>query len=114
MIWQDRHNSTLLFDNNGNVTGRPCENGCSSIPSSLTSLGVTAYSPEFNYQAALQMNLNGVIYQPRGAWTRIQANSDIDSSLRIITGMVWMQGNGTIHLLPTAAPIIKYTVALIH
>ena len=114
MIWQDRHNSTLLFDTNGNVVGRPCANGCSTIPPSLTSLGVTQYSPEFNFQAALNMNLNGVIYQPRGAWTRIQANTDVTSALTVVTGMVWMQGNGTIHLLPTAARVIKYTVALIH
>ena len=114
MIWQDWNNTTMLMDAVGNVVGQPCLNGCTSIPASLDNLGVTVYSPEFNYQAALQMNLAGTIHQPRGAWTRIQANTDVSSALRIITGMIWMQGNGTVHLLPTAAPIIRYTVALIH
>lgn len=114
LFWQDRRNSTLRLDDLGNLIDRPCANGCATVPGSLAARGVTSTSPGFVYDAAVQMNLEGMLYQPRGAWFSFQGNADISSGLQIITGMVHMTGGGQVSLLPSAVPIITYVVALIH
>ena len=114
LFWQDRRNSTLRLDDEGVLIDRPCENGCSSIPGTLTSRGVTSKSPGFIYDAAVQLDLEGTLYQPRGAWFSFQGNADISSGLQIITGMVHMTGGGQVSLLPSPVPIIDYVVALIY
>jgi len=119
LFWQDRRNSTLISDSKGNVTSAPCNaaeggSSCSSVPSSLTANGVTETSPGFVYDAAVQMNLKGTLYQARGAWFSFQGNADIASGLQIITGMVEMTGGGQVSLLPSPLPIKTYIVALIH
>jgi Flp pilus assembly protein TadG len=114
LFWQDRRNSTLRLDDLGNLIDRPCENGCATIPAALTAQGVTSTSPGFVYDAAIQMDLEGTLYQPRGGWFSFQGNADIASGLQIITGMVHMTGGGQVSLLPSPVPIVNYSVALIH
>ena len=118
LFWQDRRNSTLIFDANGNVTSAPCNqaqggSACSSVPGSLTANGVTDTSAGFVYDASVVMNLSGTLYQPRGAWFSFQGSANISSGLQIVTGMVHMTGSGQVSLLPDPRPIIAYIVALI-
>jgi len=122
LFWQDRRNSTLISDTNGNIlpglAGHPCNeaqggNSCSVVPSSLTANGVTDTSAGFVYDASVVMNLSGTLYQPRGAWFSFQGSANISSGLQIITGMVHMTGSGQVSLLPDPRPIIAYIVALI-
>jgi len=113
LFWQDRRDSTIRFDAQGNLIDRPCLNGCSTIPATLTANGVTESSPGFVYNASVNMNLQGTLYQPRGGWFSFQGSADISSGLQIITGMVHMSGSGQVALLPDPRPIIKYIVALI-
>jgi hypothetical protein len=118
LLWQDRRNSTIRFNPDGTILDRPCvdtPNACvGTVPPALRNNGVNEYSPEFIFDATVQMGFNGIIYQARGAWFSYQGSANISSSLRVVTGMIYMQGSGQLSLLPTAAPIIRYIVALIH
>jgi len=122
LFWQDRRNSTLIYDSLGNVlsgaAGHPCNaaqggGSCATVPNSLRANGVTDNSPGFVYDASVQMNLSGTLYQPRGGWFSYQGSANMSSGLQIITGMVHMSGSGQVALLPNPRPIIAYRVALI-
>jgi hypothetical protein len=110
LMWQDRSNSTVTYDGAGNVV-------------STTNPGLAAEnSPGMNL-LGLNAELNGVVYQPRGAWVTTDvtgANNEgncgtLSGALKLITGA--FQANceeprGTVNL-KAPLPLLIYVNALI-
>ncbi len=110
VIWQDRRNSYVGYDDTGvdlscgDLTlNSPCAGGVAP-PSD---------SPQLEIWATPYSQFRGTIYQPRGAWTFIQAAGDYIGPLRIISGAMELQGTGRLTLTGDAPPIVSYTSALV-
>jgi hypothetical protein len=70
-------------------------------------------SPELDIQASPNINLYGIIYQPRGAWTTLIGGGGYASPLQLITGAVNVQGNANIDLLSLSRSLTRTVAALI-
>ena len=108
LLWQDQRNSYVGYDDGGvnlecGGLNTPCPGGATP-PSD---------SPQLEIWATPYAHFEGTIYQPRGAWTVLQAAGDYVGPLRIITGAMELQGSGRLTLTGEAPPIIRYTTALI-
>jgi hypothetical protein len=143
--WQDRRNSTVGYNQAAGSPGCPactgddgsviyCAMGCpNTVPKSLidqtnpasSANHVTYTSPQIGLApGGGRVGLNGVIYQPRGAWLYVNAgNSSFACTvggkiqqcpLEVVTGALVLDTGVTGLLLagPTN-PIIKYKAALI-
>jgi len=144
--WQDRRNSTVEYNEAQGSPGCPlctaddgsvlyCANGCpgGTVPPALINQStpassanhVTYISPQIGISPGQgRVGLQGVIYQPRGAWLYVNAgNSSFACTvagqtqqcpLEVVTGALVLD-HGTTGLLlsgPTL-PIIRYKAALI-
>jgi hypothetical protein len=113
LIWQDRLNSNVQINPD---TGY--EVGCAP-PNNITScldaapMNANSESRQLYLGAGQFSQYGGVIYQPRGAWTHIQAGPGYTGPLRIITGAMALQGSGDLTLVGPEIPIVRRTVALI-
>jgi hypothetical protein len=100
LFWQDRANSTVTYDANGKVlnqTNASCPYlSCTSPELSLNNL----------------QNLHGLIYQPRGAWTKV-SGAVSTSSLQLLTGAIVGTGGGSLQLTSPTRPAIRYLPVLI-
>jgi len=110
VVWQDQRNSYVKYTSpEGEVDlscgglNKPCA-GDVRPPSD---------SPQLELWATPNSHFEGTIYQPRGAWTVLQAAGDYIGPLRIITGAMELQGSGRLTLTGDAPPIIRYAAALI-
>lgn len=140
VFWQDRRNSTVGYSeasgspgcdanctgDNGSVISCAigCPDGSTSTPNVLaTANHVTANSPGVQWgNGNGKVALNGVYYQPRGAWIHIgngntgfncPANSGA-CPLQLITGAVIMDsGNTRVVLAGASNPLISYKAVLI-
>ncbi|HSB15480.1 MAG TPA: hypothetical protein VLE22_13570, partial [Bryobacteraceae bacterium] len=70
-------------------------------------------SPQLQIWATPFAKFKGLIYQPRGAWTVVQAAGDYDGPLRIVSGALELQGTGRLTLNGESPPIINYVTALV-
>ncbi len=100
LFWQDRANSTVTYDANGKVTSQTNSN-CPYA---------TCTSPEL-WLDNLQ-NLHGLVYQPRGAWTRVSGALST-SPLQLLTGAIVGSGAGSVQLTSPTRPAIRYLPVLI-
>ncbi len=110
LVWQDQQNSYVGYTDEGVVAScgpgglnSPCPGGA-SYPST---------SPQLEIWATPYAKLIGLIYQPRGAWTLLQAAGDYTGPLRIISGAMKLQGSGRLTLTSDSPPVITYTTALV-
>jgi hypothetical protein len=112
LIWQDQRNSPIRYTPAGQIdiscAGATLENPCSNTIDDTD-------APKLELYAGERTTYAGVIYQPRGAWTTIQATSDYDAPLRIITGSMRIQGSQTVTLSSTPAmpPLTRLTSVLV-
>jgi hypothetical protein len=53
------------------------------------------------------------VYQPRGAWTQIQAAPGYTGPLRIITGAMDIQGSGNLTLTSPTFPVTNLVASLV-
>ncbi len=83
MMWQDRGNSTVVYDSTGHVTSQSNSNTL-----------VTSGSNGMNIFGLIGgTNVNGVIYQPEGAYlTNAGAVAALNVSTQIITGAIYVNG----------------------
>lgn len=108
LFWQDRGNSTVTYDANGNVTSQTNPN-CPAA---------TCQSPQFLLDHGHDdlVGLHGVLYQPRGAWFMLEnggANLS-NSPLQLMTGaLIGSSGNDHVQLTAPSVPLIRYLPALI-
>jgi len=109
IIWQDQRNSYVKYTNSGYVDqscgglDTPCAGAVTPPnPSPLLEILATPYA-----------KLVGLIYQPRGAWTVIQAAGEYNGALRIISGAMELQGKGILTLAGNAPPVIRYSTFLL-
>ena len=120
LIWQDRRNSTVIYDSLGNVI--KCYATCGgNVPTTADyqNNNVTADSP------GLQMSdgngtlvMKGAIVQPRGAWYTLYSGgaSVGNSPLQVITGMLTCNGgcgNTAVTLLGPTNNLVTYLPVLI-
>jgi hypothetical protein len=109
VIWQDQANSTIEYTSVGNI------NTCGSPPSIDTPCTKTlpvSGSEGMTLQASSGTGIQGIVYQPRGAFLQTQGGT-IQGPIQIITGAISMSGGGTINvtLPPTSAK--RRVVALV-
>jgi len=110
LFWQDQGNSYVDYNNFGDVEYGTCtlDNPCmNSYPHDPDE------SPQFEIWASPFADLNGIIYQPRGAWSLVQANGDYTGAIRIVSGNMKFQGSGTLTMTGVGSPITTYVTALI-
>jgi hypothetical protein len=144
--WQDRRNSTVGYNLASGSTGCPdcttdngsviyCAMGCpdGAPPTSLINQSnpaasanhVTYTSPQIALAPGNgRVGLNGIVYQPRGAWMYIKAGTSSfacniggniqQCPLEVVTGaLVLDKGNTSLLLAGPTLPIIRYKAALI-
>jgi len=123
LLWQDRRNSTVIYDSAGSVV--KCYLGCANTPTAADyqANNVTASSPGLSMSDGLgRLILNGAIYQPRGAWYAISpGTAGVDNSpLQIVNGQLICGstggpgcGNTAVTLLGPTVDIITYLPVLI-
>jgi hypothetical protein len=107
VFWQDQANSSVVYDSQGRVVG--------PINNPTTRTLAHPNSPEFFYQGSANSVLWGTIYQPRGAWMRLQGGNQSagNNRTRIVTGSLILGGSSTIQFGTLAAPITFRIAALV-
>jgi hypothetical protein len=104
VLWQDQANSTVQYAADGNVAL------CGGINNACPKTPTTPTSPQLTLPGAA-LGLNGIIYQPRGAWITVSSGAALSGSLQIITGAVT---GGTINITqPPNIVLRRRVVALI-
>ena len=111
VMWQDQRNSVVKYYNADGTMNSGCITGDS--PSGCTQTLANPNSPELSIQASPNINLYGVVYQPRGAWTKLSGGSGYSGPLQLIAGAVDLQGGADLNLQSLATPILMQMVALI-
>lgn len=119
LLWQDRRNSTDIYDSNGNVV--KCYVTCATAPTAADyeANNVTWQSPGLSMSDGNgTLVMKGAIVQPRGAWYNIFSGTAGvgNSPLQILTGMLLCTngcGNDSVTLLGPSNPIISYLPVLI-
>ncbi len=116
VMWQDRRNSTVKYEANGNIAascGGNTATACQKISGELSADGVANDSPKLVLQGSPNVAIRGSIYQPRGAWTSLNGGGNLNSALQIVTGAVQVQGNANLILTPAPNTIPYSLVALV-
>lgn len=114
VMWQDQHNSNILYDSSGYVRNsrdwggdggdKACPNTAQNDPQ-LTLWGGNQ---------STTTTIAGIVYQPRGAWTEIHSGTNFNGALTLITGAIDMQGSPTLNLKGDGLPITTLTSVLVH
>ncbi len=121
LLWQDRRNSYVHYkddnkyvddgvDGDKYTLNDPVYN-YDSKGNGYPSLGST--SPQLELWATPFAHFDGTIYQPRGAWTKLQASGNYNGPLRIVSGALRTQGSGHRRLTGPAIQTIVYGTALV-
>jgi hypothetical protein len=123
VFWQDRSNSQVVYDSQGNVEynsgpGHGSYNNCSASstinnPCTQSLSSALPNSPEMDFLATPNTHLNGYIYQPRGGWMVLQGHGTVAGPLRVITGALTIGGSPNVTLTGTSSPITITETALI-
>lgn len=110
VIWQDQQNSYVEYTSTGQIdiscVGATLNSPCTNTPDSTN-------APQLQLHANNRSRFGGVVYQPRGAWTAIQAAPGYSGPLRIISGGMDVQGSGTLTLTSPSVPVTQLTTALV-
>jgi hypothetical protein len=108
LIWQDQANSYVEYTSTGQV-----DTSCGTINSPCTNTPTSEDSPRLELHANQQSHFGGIIYQPRGSWTNVQAAPGYTGPLRIISGAMEVQGSGTLTLTSPSIPLTRLVAALV-
>jgi hypothetical protein len=119
-LWQDQGNSKVRYNGSDVMTsGLGCVNEATGLPAGIDnpclnqSSQVTATSPGMSLLATSHTNLNGAVYQPRGAWLVLGGGSCYTGPLRIVTGALDLSGGPCVTLQGNSTPITSITTALV-
>lgn len=108
VIWQDQKNSNVDYTSSGNI-----DLNCKGATIDAPCTNPFSNSRELELHANQRSTFGGIVYQPRGAWTWIQAAPGYTGPLRIITGAMELQGNGGLTLTSPTVPLTRLTAALV-
>jgi hypothetical protein len=112
VVWQDQANSTIEYatDGSGNINVSPsCSTG---IDYPCAEPGHVSGTEAMTLHAASGTGIQGVVYQPRGAYLRT-GSGNIQGPIQIITGALSMQGGGTINITLPPTSVKRRVVALV-
>ena len=110
VIWQDQKNSNVKYTDDGYIDTTSCgagydlDNPCTNPESP---------SRQLDLWASQYAAYGGYIYQPRGAWTVVQAGPGYEGPLQIVSGAMKLQGSGDLTLTGPSRPILRYVAALV-
>jgi hypothetical protein len=104
VVWQDQANSTIRYTTSLGYINTSPNCGGSNIDYPCTKTLPVAGSEAMTLQAPANTGIEGIVYQPRGAFLQTQGGT-IQGPIQIITGAISMTGGGTINvtLPPTSA-----------
>ena len=110
LFWNDRRNSNMQIDPD-----------TAAFVSRTRPSTTTDTSPQFVIEpGGMGLNLTGVMYQPRGAWTYLNSggsSANGNAHLMMVTGALTCGttgcGNTSVTLLGPTAPIVRYITSLI-
>ena len=106
VLWQDQANSTIAYTANGNVNV-----SCGNIDNPCLENGHVAGMEALTLQANSGTGLQGVVYQPRGAFLQT-GGGNIQGPIQIITGAVSMNG-GQIRVTMPPTSVTRRVVTLV-
>lgn len=113
VIWQDQHNSTVLYDAEGYVMNSP---DCGGDGADRACSNPNQNDPQLTIWGGKQSattTIAGIVYQPRGAWTQVHSGTSFHGALTLITGAIDMQGSPTLDLTGPGLPITTLTSVLV-
>lgn len=116
VFWQDRLNSRIKYLPDGNLDLTCAASGTATggAPGiNNPCLNPDQNRPEFEIWATPNTQYDGVIYQPRGSWTVLQAAGNYAGALRIISGAMKVQGSGNLTLTSPSVPVTQLSTALV-
>jgi hypothetical protein len=107
VLWQDQANSSIGYTSLGDIN-----TSCGNIDYPCTKTLAVPASAGMTLQAPANTGIEGIVYQPRGAFLQTGGGT-IQGPMQIITGAISMQGGGTINITlpPTSAK--RRVVALV-
>ncbi len=109
LFWQDRNNSVVQYD----MSIDDVDTSCGDINNPCTT-GIPASDPrELEIWSTPNMLLEGIMYQPRGAYTQFWSSGVYSGPLKIISGGMRIQGTDELTLTGVPIPIINFLPALI-
>jgi hypothetical protein len=111
LFWQDQRNSRVQYDSRGNIDTTSCGSGHSINNPCPNPNGGTA--SDWDFQAHPELQLYGVIYQPRGAQITWTGNGTVNAPLQIITGALILQGGPNLTLTRVNNPLSRRVAALV-
>lgn len=113
VLWQDQANSTLRYTSNAGFTSLGDINtSCGNIDYPCTKTLPLPDSAGMTLQAPANTGIEGVVYQPRGAFLQTGGGT-IQGPIQIITGAISMQGGGTINITMPPTSAKRRVVALV-
>jgi Flp pilus assembly protein TadG len=113
VFWQDQRNSRVKYTPDGNIDTTSCGSG-HTIDNPCTNASMANSStPGMTLQAHPNTSFYGMVYQPRGAWTTLQGNGNIDSPTIFVTGAMSFQGGADLLMINSRDSLKKRIVVLI-
>jgi len=119
VMWQDQLNSNVKYvtDASGHSTGQIDITSCGP-GHTLDNPCMNSPSPPPGYRelqvwATPYAKYGGVIYQPRGSWTWLQASGDYVGPLQLISGALKTTGSGNLTLTGPMIPTTVWVAALV-
>lgn len=117
VMWQDRDNSVVQYDDLGHIVLDPnCPSPCPDpldYPMPNPDPAFDSRSTELRIQASPSGQFYGVVYQPRGAYTYMQGGGGYSGPLQLITGAFRLQGGTNLNMGILNDPLTQRVVALI-
>ncbi|MEQ1885494.1 MAG: pilus assembly protein TadG-related protein [Bryobacteraceae bacterium] len=119
LFWQDRRNTKIKYTSDGTYNCAPYVTGgsstCVKTTSEIAADRVTPglQSPEMELGGTL--HLNGVSYQPRGAWVEFQgpgATMNV-GGLQVLSGTIYSEATTMVNLSLPTNPITQISASLV-
>jgi hypothetical protein len=109
VVWQDQANSAIEYARDGSGNIAICS---ANIDYACAEPGHVSGTEAMTLRAISGTGLQGVVYQPRGAYLRT-GSGNIQGPIQIITGAVSMQGGGAINITLPPTSVKRRVVALV-
>jgi hypothetical protein len=113
LIWQDQGNSYVKYTNGVVDYSSGCGGTSLNQPCMTSPAPNPADAPQLEIWATPYAQWGGLIYQPRGAWTLLQASGTYTGPLMIVSGGMKVQGTPDLTLTGPSVPLTIFVPSLI-